>query len=261
MNEKEKILNSGILEQYALGLLEGKELQEAENCLQKYPELQEHVSSIQDAMEMIVMQNGIEPPPSLRQNILDEIETMEQLEKTTLDSSSLNNRSIPILPILASLAAIGLVVVGFLFFKKNQQLKDNYQQLESRYLALEKECSEKQVIAAMERDYFLHPATQTVQLTGSTKTPEAFVAIYFNSEKEKAILNIVNLPKPPADKQYQLWADVEGHMESMGVFDADNLDLQEMTFIANASSLNITLESLGGSKEATVEELRASGKV
>ncbi|MEM6697691.1 MAG: anti-sigma factor [Bacteroidota bacterium] len=260
MNEKEKILNSGILEQYALGLLEGEELRAAEAYLHKYPELREHIASIEDAMEMIVMQNGIQPPPALRQNILDEIDRLEQQTDRATPPSN-NNNTIALLPILASLAAIGLVVIGFLFFKKNQQLKNSYLQLERQYSTLQKSCTEKQAIASAERDYFLDPATQNVQLEGNNSAPEALVVVYFNEDKEKALLNIVNLPKPPANKQYQLWADVDGHMESMGVFDADNLDLQEMTFAARASSLNITLEPLGGSEEATVEELRASGKV
>jgi len=259
MNEKDKILNSGILEQYALGLLEGKELEEVENYLQKYPELREHISGIQEAMEMIVTQNGIKPPAALRQNILSEIDRLEKVEK--IPSQLPQGITIPILPILASLAAIGLVVIGFLFFKKNQQLENSYGQLERQYAALEERCTEKEAIAIAERDYFLHPATQNVQLEGSNKTPEALVVVYFNEEEEKALLNIINLPNPPAGKQYQLWADVDGHMENMGVFDAATFDLQEMTFVVNASSLNITLEPLGGSKKATVEELRASGEV
>ncbi|MEM8523397.1 MAG: anti-sigma factor [Bacteroidota bacterium] len=259
MNEKEKILNSGILEQYALGLLEGEELRRAEHYLQKYPELREHITDIQDAMEAIVMQNGIQPPPALRQNILSEIDRLEQNENTLPQTSK--NKQFPLLPIAASIAAIGLLILGFLFFKKNQQIQDSYNQLERRYAALAEQCAQKEVIANTERNYLLNPATQTVQLQGNSKAPEAFVAVYFNPEEEKALLNIVNLPKSPADKQYQLWADVDGHMESMGVFDADNLELQEMDFVANASSLNITLEPLGGSEEATVEELRASGEV
>lgn len=259
MNEKEKILNSGILEQYALGLLEGEELKAAEHYLHKYPELKEHISGIEDAMEMIAMQNGIQPPPSLRQNILNEIELLDETPKTIPQLSKDN--VIPILPIFASIAAIGLVVIGFLFFKKNQQLKSSYAQLERQYTALEERCTDKEAIADAERDYFLHPATQNVQLSGNNKAPEALVVVYFNEEEKKALLNVVNLPEPPADKQYQLWADVDGHMENMGVFNANNLDLQQMTFAARASSLNITLEPLGGSEEATVEELRASGEV
>lgn len=259
MNEKEKILNSGILEQYALGLLEGEELEQAEQYLQQYPELKDHISGIEDAMEMIVMQNGIQPPPALRQNILNEIDRLDQVEKATPQLPKSNTT--PILPILASLAAIGLVIVGFLFFNKNQQIQNNYSQLERQYAALQERCTEKEAIAAADRTYFLHPATQNVQLVGNTKAPEALVVVYFNEEEKKALLNVINLPEPPANKQYQLWADVDGHMENMGVFDVDGLDLQEMTFAARASSLNITLEPLGGSEKATVEELRASGEV
>jgi hypothetical protein len=47
----------------------------------------------------------------------------------------------------------------------------------------------------------------------------------------------------------------------MGVVDLTPGVIQKMDFVARAESINITLEPLGGSEEATVEQLQASGKV
>ena len=100
-----------------------------------------------------------------------------------------------------------------------------------------------------------------MNITGTGLSPDANVVVYYNAEEESALLNVLNLPAPPAGKTYQMWADVEGVMIDMGVFEVNDPSLREMVFIKHAESLNITLEPLGGSDHPTVSLLQANGKV
>ncbi|MEM9849279.1 MAG: anti-sigma factor [Bacteroidota bacterium] len=261
MKEQDKILNSGMLEQYVLGLLEAEEMAEVESYMEKYPELKQHVESVQEVMEQVLLQNGIAPPPHMRDQILSSIDELERKQPNNPPKTS--RSSLRIMPLLASLAALGLVVLSFGFFQRLQQKSNDYKLLSERYENLQKGCEAKKAIAEAERDFLMKPTTRAITLSGSpsTKAPDAHVIVHFNEAEQAALLNVVNLPEVPKDKTYQLWADVAGHMESMGTFDGTSLALQTVDFLDNANSLNITLEPLGGSTEATVEQLQASGRI
>jgi mannose-6-phosphate isomerase-like protein (cupin superfamily) len=63
-------INSGILEQYCLGLLDSTEAnQVASYCLQ-YPELRKELNSIEEAMEKMAAEKATPPPTQLKEKIL-----------------------------------------------------------------------------------------------------------------------------------------------------------------------------------------------
>jgi mannose-6-phosphate isomerase-like protein (cupin superfamily) len=63
-------INSGILEQYCLGLLDSDEAnQVVSNCL-KYPELRDELNSIEIAIGKMAVEKAIAPPPQLKDKIL-----------------------------------------------------------------------------------------------------------------------------------------------------------------------------------------------
>ena len=263
MKEQDKILNSGILEQYVLGLLEEEEEAEVESYLEKYPELRVHVDGVQEVMEQVLLQNGIAPPPHMRDQVLSSIDELNHETTSTASNTAPPKSNFKIMPLIASLAALGLVFLSFSFLQKYQKKNREFQQLEQRFENLQKTCDTNRAIAEAERDFLMKASTAPIALLGNetTKAPDAHVIVHFNQEEQAALLNVINLPEPPSGKQYQLWADVEGHMVSMGVFDGNSIALQSVDFVENAASLNITLEPFGGSEEATVEQLHASGKV
>jgi anti-sigma-K factor RskA len=62
------------------------------------------------------------------------------------------------------------------------------------------------------------------------------------------------LPDPPTDKQYQLWALLDGKPVDAGTFNvnSDSIQLQEVRNIANAQAFAITLEHKGGVRSPTL---------
>jgi len=63
-------INTGILEQYCLGLLDSDEASQVVNYCATYPELQEELNSIEAAIEKMVDANAVNPPTQLKEKIL-----------------------------------------------------------------------------------------------------------------------------------------------------------------------------------------------
>jgi anti-sigma-K factor RskA len=259
MNNIDKIRKSGLLEQYVLGLLDEEEIEQAEAYMELYPELKQYVREIEGVMEMVLQENSIPPPAHLRDQVLDSVDQPPVPEKDVKN----NAFNFSPMPILAAAAAIGLVIFCFSFFLRYQNLSSQYTSLDRRHQDLQASCQQDLAVAQSERDLLVAASTKAVVLNAAAPSNASaiFAIVHYNPNREEVLLQDIDLPAPPDKMQYQVWADVEGHMVNMGVVDLTPGVIQKMDFVARAESINITLEPLGGSEEATVEQLQASGKV
>ncbi len=249
---------SGILEQYAFDLLSPTERSEVEANIQKYPELVEELRQIEYAIEKYLSLYQDSPSPDFQQRLNDSLENivpdpLPTPPTTPPASSGINGW-------LTGLAIIALAAAAWLFFD-NQQKDRNYQELATEYQNLQLDCDE-----TTETNRGLLNQLQTIrqsgnsliQMRGTDKDTTAFASIIYNTETKKSYLDIVNLATPDADKQYQLWAIVDGTPVDMGVFDVTvdtNSTLQEVPFIENVQAFAVTLEPRGGSIVPTLEEM------
>jgi anti-sigma-K factor RskA len=64
-----------------------------------------------------------------------------------------------------------------------------------------------------------------------------------------------NLPQPATDKQYQLWALMNGQPIDLGVFARDERLLIKMKNVQNAQAFAITVEPKGGSTTPTSQPI------
>ena len=103
------------------------------------------------------------------------------------------------------------------------------------------------------------PTTQRYVVGGTTIAPDAFAIAYWNPDLEQGWLDPTKLPQLPADRQYQIWADVHGEMISIGLIPKDDDTLVTINFLDEAESINITQEVLGGVDHPTVDLLTANG--
>ena len=259
MDEKNRILNSGLLEQYVLGLLNPKEVYLVEKHLETHPDLLAHVRALEDAMQSVLEDNAIAPPPKLKSDILSEIDELEQIQKKQSDSSSASSSSW--LTALVAVFALSLAFGTYHFYQKSQLSHESLQSLNNKYIALKEDCADKQNLLQAQYQFVKDPATKHIHLKGTGLAPAALVVAYLNEVDENVAIDIVNLPTAPKGKRYHLWADVEGEMIHMGDLDAVANSLQDMKFIAAAESLNITLEDEGDVEEPTVSQLYVNAVV
>ncbi len=247
---KKEIIESGVLEQYVLGLLENDEEAQVLSWLEKYPDLRDHLIGIETLMEQIALDESIEPPPEARQNVLDRVEAEMNSRKPEKGSNSF-------LQSLGWIAAgICLLAAGMLW-SSNKNVISELETLKSDKAILEKSCAEERKASDENRrllDLYESEVFTTVALEGTENYSNSRAVVFWNNQDRVAYLNCVRFPKPPDGHIYQIWVDVDGEMLSTGTFSGEG-GLIELRHYDRITSLNITIEKGQGSDHPDVSNL------
>lgn len=263
----QQYIDSGILELYVLDRLEPAKMREVESYAAEYPEIREEIDQIEITLEAF----AVAAAPAVNPDILDRFleETGRHKELQPPKSGEKATKAVPPtklfnwLPWLIALVALTAVLYAFSQLASSQQeLLDSQQQLER----LQEECDEAQRILTITQqrlDELTSPATVDVILAGTDNAPDKQAIVYYNVVTEKTLFKVVNLPRPPAGKQYQLWAiDADGPKD-MGVLalDLSVETLLEIEFVADVAAFAITLEDEGGKPSPDLSQLQVIGNV
>ena len=252
-------IGPALLEQYILGLTTKEESRQVEQYLAQNPTVAKEVAESQSIMEDFAIEYAIEPPEKLRGKILKTVKETPAIEPIT--SPKLNSNWIIG---IAATFALGFGLMTFLLFQQQSRLQNKISSLENKVNQL----ANKNTQLANQKNQLnqqfsvlKNVHTNHIHLRGSSLSPKALIVVYWDEIDKNAYLNVVDLPKIPADKSLQLWADVKGEMINMGVLETGKDELIKVPYIPNAESLNITLEPKGGSKTPNVSQLYANGKM
>ena len=269
---------SGILEIYVLGELPASEAAEVEAMAERYSEVQEEIQRIEETYGSLAARTAVAPRPALRDEILDKLapesstssSEVDQLVETSEKSASEPRRIWPLqFGIAASLLFAILSAVAALYFRgqwqeaeqqldqaltQNQEIASQYETATQRANQL----SENLLVVTS-------PNFQTIRLAGTESFPDNSAQVYWNPTESRVYLSPGNLSVPPSDKQYQLWAIVDGQPVSAGLLalTAENTS-QLVAMSANikqASAFAITLEPQGGSEAPTMDQMYVLGEV
>lgn len=260
-----KYIASGILEEYALGLLAPAEAQDVIAMLNKYPELQTELQLIEYALEDFAHSQKVPVSPEFFSQLTERLAGVEPdpaPPKPPSGGTSGNSMLSWIIGIglILSLAALAWC------FQQSQQTTAQLEATSDAYLALQQDCNtvqeEKQALEDIISILRL-PGNSVIPMAGTDNSPNAVASIIWNEALGKSYLNIIDLPAPAADKQYQLWAIVDGTPVDMGVFDLniDTTGLQEVPFIDRPQAFAVTLEPLGGNPTPTLDQMVLLGAV
>lgn len=274
-------ISSGILESYVLGTVSEQERKEVECLSHIYPEIKEELIRLQNVMEMYALQNTKAPNPAVKNKILQKIKTLPVEEEKTLKQIQIDEtKIIPIskknnLPLYITLAVAASFALLFLFTfqAKNEmekQLADVKSQLEKMgddYLTLDATMialNDLNTHMGKELEMFRNPDFKTVFLTKNHPMAEGSKAIICWNKIDKTILIAADhLPEKGGDKDFQLWAIVNGKPVDMGVLPAEingNFMVLPST-VENPQAFAITLENKGGSPVPTMEQMYLAGNL
>ena len=240
------ILKSGKLEEYVLGLLDDNESELIESLIKKHPEVKSRVRVLESSLEGLAKANKIDPHPELKNIVFNSL-----LESNNPSNNSAISKWITFTSLAASLI-LGVLLIN---------VKQSNSSLNKQLTSLKDECEKNQLTYQMDEEllYFLrHEATVPVQLDNAERN--ANLMVYFNPVAKQSMVKINELPQLASNETYQLWADVDGKMIDMGIFNLANAFIP-MKYISNPESFNITIEPSGGSDHPTVSRLVASQKV
>ncbi len=235
MNTEEYIL-SGIVESYVLGLASEEERTEFEHMCVQYPEVHAARTAFEMALEKQAMENAITPPADLRNKIAEQIgitgKVVAMQPATVRETSWLKYVAAASVILLA-----GSLYYNINLYNKNKNLESNYDNTVAKLNDMEKDL---QVLQQ-------NSNVKMASMKGQPISPASFATVYWDTASQDVYLLINNMPKPASDKQYQLWAFLDGQPIDMGLIEITEkpLQLYRLKKAQAAQAFAITLEKKG----------------
>ena len=276
---------SGDLELYILGMLPKEEANKIEQLAKLFPEVQAELDRISESLEAFGNMATVTPSASVKDNLMGKLRAMKEEEQKVIPFGSVGKKEnetgnsgleSPLREIpkrankpswLLAASFIGLIVsVGGLiyFFSQHKQSQTELASLKQQVDTLRTNSSTQQqeILAYSQTMQMMHDATyKKIELTNVPGKPSAMAQVFWNTKTKEVFIADVSLPQAPSNKQYQLWAIVDGKPVDAGMLgDAKNL-AQKMKVFERAEMFAITLEQKGGSPTPTMEEMYVAGKV
>ncbi|WP_426492308.1 anti-sigma factor [Hymenobacter sp. 102] len=290
-------IESGILEEYACGVLSEAERAAVERIAREHPDVARELQQVITGLDAYAEAHAVTPPEAMRERVLagwqqairataEQEKTGSKTEASTAapfmtasvasherETAGVSEGVVRQLPapnglkwlIAASVALLLLSGLGnYLLYSRLQETEANLevaQSEQSRYAAT-------QQAALKERDQELAVLRsadfRAVELKGTPKAPEAMARVYYNPKTKAVYVDVRNLPAPPSGKQYQLWALDNGKPVDAGVLasaTAAGDSIQQMKEIASAQAFAMTVEDAGGVSSPTLSTMTVIGNL
>lgn len=253
MNIKEYI-SSGIIESYVLGLASQEERVEFEQLCMQYPELVKARDDFELALEQQLTIQAIAAPVAAKAKLMEAVRQSSDAGKViAMDATKRAGGSSYLRWVAAAsvLLLLGAAFFAYDFYAENQKLKASYEDLRARVTVMEDE--QKMVV---------DPNVTVVNLVGTTPA-KASASIYWDSTSKNVFLVVKNMPQLPSDKQYQLWALIDGKPKDLGLFDVKANQERVMLKMNNtqkSEAFAITIENRGNQGGPNLEQLQTMGK-
>ncbi len=254
-------IESGIIEQYVLGLTTDEEAVELEQLRLKYPELDEAIISFEKNLEEHLLANPVQPHDEIKnlieEKLFDEPTITKQLTPGYI--SEKNKRIVGVWKWLAAaciILLIGSTALNFYFYSGYKNSKQQYQAL----------LAERNVLMANNASYqksldmYEDTSMMRIDMKPMPGKEQNAATILWDKNSKDVYIYAANMQKTPTGMQYQLWAIVDGKPVDAGMI-SNCTGLCKMKKISNPQAFAITLEKEGGSPTPTMSEMFVSGKV
>lgn len=254
MNVKEYI-NSGVIESYVLGMASEAERTEFEQVCAAYPEVAEARDAFERSLEAKLVQDAPEPPASVREKLWQQIAPPATENNPTEELQEVPLRRLNPWKWIAAASLLLLAGTAYWAYITNEKYHDTVARQATVEKQLQQAAAQLQTLQ-QDADILRHPM-RTVALKGTEAAPQAQTTVFWDTTSTKDVYMLINnLPRTPSDKQYQLWALLDGKPIDLGVFDFDVEQkrlLVKMKNVQRAQAFAITLEQRGRTNTAVPE--------
>ena len=244
-------MNSGLLEKYLIGQTSPQETLEVENYINTFPEVKAAYNKLENNLELVAMANAENAPARLLDSILETLD-----DKPVIALNKKPKRSWYNFGIAASIAALIFAGSSFFLYNKNQKLTQENQVVVDEIFDLRNDINQNnsRLNALMEQFAQLNnPETEKYILKGNKRAKNLKTVAYINPKEKTSMIDVVTLPILPEEKCYQIWADMQGKMVSLGILSETDRRLQKIPYTEDALGLSITIEPKGGSLNASTD--------
>lgn len=264
--DKASILESGMLELYVAGALSAEEILEVEAAIVQYPELQAELALISETVEQFAAKQSVKPPTKLRASVIDAVSALAASEQSAKVIPLQSGTSWKRYSLVASIGiGLGLLPSIWLY----QELQQTERSLHENQKALAALRVEQSVIAS--KASYLQKTIGEISDTNVVRIPLGnvskehvyFASVYWNKASKHVVLDASQMPNAPTDKDYQLWAIIDGKPVSMGVFNPETMAsvITEMQSASAPQAFAVTIEPKGGRPTPTLTAMVVLGKV
>lgn len=253
MNEKiTTFLNSGLLEKYLLGETSSEETQYIETFIARHPEVENAYNTMQFNLEIVAKRDAVEAPKSILNAVLEELDETPVVKLNTQGKSKKWYQY----SIAASIVALIFAGQAYVLHDKNQKLSEENQVVVDEIFDLRNdiEMNNRKLDDVMYQFKQLNnPETYKYIMQGNNRAKNLKTVAYINPKEKTSMIDVVSLPQLPEEQCYQIWAELQGKMVSLGILDETDRQLRAIPYTEDALGLNITIEPKGGNTIASLE--------
>jgi anti-sigma-K factor RskA len=234
----QEYISSGIVESYVLGLASDEERRGFEQMCRQYPEVLAARTAFELALEKQAMENSITPPAGLKSKIFTQLDSSSSAKVIAMQPAVV--KSMNWLKYAAAACVIllaGSIYLNISLSNKNKSLQNNYDNTVAE-------------LSDVKKDFQIlqdNPNVKMASMKGLEASPASYATVYWDTASQDVYLMINNMPKPASDKQYQLWAFLDGKPIDMGLIEITEkpLQLYRLKKAQAAQAFAITLEKKG----------------
>jgi len=297
VEDYQEYIESGRLEQYALGELDPAARAEVEAWAARHPQVRQELDELLTGLGVYAEAHTLTVPAGLRDRVLSRV-LAEIGAEASAGAASSGAASIPApaaptmrvsasnprpaetytpepvagsrsgWAIAASVALLLSLAVNALLYSRWQQASTDLvaaQNSQAR-LAQTSQVMERRLTSTQEQLHVLRSPQEykMVALAGTPAHTSARARVLYNGASHRVYLDVQQLPPLPAGKQYQLWALDKGKPVDAGVLAANTAagdSLQQMKDIASAQAFAMTVEPTGGSVGPTLDTMTVIGNI
>lgn len=251
MNEKiTTFLNSGLLEKYLIDNATVEETKLVESFITRYPEVENHYNNMQHNLEIVAKTHAIEPEQSTLKKILDALDDAPVIELSKKRTSKKWHN----FTIAASVAALIFAGTSSYFYNQNQKLQNDTVVVDEEIKDLRSDIAKNNIMLDKVMRQLLklnNPETEKYIIKGNSRAKDLKTVAYINPKEKTSMIDVVSLPDLPEEQCYQIWAELQGKMVSLGILDKADRKLRNIPYMEDVLALSITIESKGGTNTAT----------
>jgi anti-sigma-K factor RskA len=260
------VISSGLLESYVLGTATAEEAVLVQAMCEKHPELLREIEAIENGLMGFAEQ--LAPPlnPALKDKVAARLNFNDNKDREAR-TIPLNNSSLGLYKFGMAASLLLFVSSAFYTFMLHRQVNRLSSELaeataEKSYMAQQMQVQQASMTATREQlQITSDPKVKKVALNGMNSMAAMAAAVLWNTETKEVYFNAAAMPLP-GNKQYQLWAIVNGKPVDAGLIELDSTGVfQKMKVIPEAQAFAVTLENKGGSPAPSLETMCLLGNV
>ncbi|SFD16337.1 anti-sigma factor [Algibacter pectinivorans] len=253
MNEKiNTFLSSGLLDKYLLGETTPAEAEMVESFIARYPEIENNYNMMQHNLEVVAKTHAVEAPKALLNSILDELDDTPVVKL----NSPKKHKTWFKLSIAASVAALIFAGSATYFYDQNQKLQNDSVVVDAEIEDLRSDIAKNNEMLDKVMRQLLklnNPETEKYIIKGNERAKDLKTVAYINPKEKTSMIDVVSLPELPEEQCYQIWAELQGKMVSLGILDKADRKLRNIPYMEDALALSITIEPKDGNAVASTE--------